>query len=125
MAKRRKAKGVQKETLSRDDIEELALLRQSVENIEKNLETASRSRVEIHDKLEKLGQEMITANNNIKIASIQIEEMKPTVADYKKLRDNINGGVVVVGGIGAVIFTAIGFIFRDIWGWAVAHVKFS
>lgn len=124
MAKRQR-RSVQKETLSRADIEELALLRQSVENIEKNLEFASQSRSELHDKLEKLGQEMISANNSIKIASVQIEEMKPTVADYKKLRDNINGGVVVIGGIGAVIFTAVGFLLKDIWTWVLAHIKFG
>ncbi len=54
-----------------------------------------------------------------------VRHMKPQVADYVKLRQNINGGVIVLGGIGAVVFTGLGFIIKDVWTWITAHVRFG
>lgn len=93
------------------------------DNIEKANEKADQSRREIHKRLEQLGQEMISINNNVKIVLAAYNSMKPDVEDYKKIRQNINGGLIVLAGIGAALFTAIGFVLKDLWAWLVAHIS--
>lgn len=88
-------------------------------------EKADKSRKEIHEKLEKLAIEMVRVNNSVKIVTTEVAEMKPDVSDYKKLRQNINGGLIVIAGIGAALFVAIGFFLKEVWSWVVAHIRFG
>lgn len=94
-------------------------------NIEKAIIDATDSRREIHNRLEKLGQELISINNNVKAAIRKTEAMEPDVADWKKVRQNVNGGLIVLVSLGAVLFTGIGFVLKELWAWVVAHVNFK
>lgn len=84
---------------------------------------AVESRGEIHEKLEKLAIEMVRVNNSVKIVTSDVADMKPIVTDYQKLRQNIHGGLLVIGGIGAVLFTTIGFFLKDLWAWFLVHTR--
>ena len=92
-------------------------LGEGIRALEARQEGAAESRKSIHDKLELLGQEMIRANSKITVAQSAIDEMKPVVQDYKNLRANIHGGVIVLGGIGAAVFTILGYFAHEFIGW--------
>lgn len=104
-------------------IEAIGGLTAKVENIQRDIASADRSRADIYRGMEKLGQEMIRVNNSVKTVTEKVEKMEPVVDDYRKIRQNVNGGVVVIAAIGAVLCTAVGFILKDAWSWIVAHIK--
>lgn len=111
---------------SLEDIrEDIGGLKAQVSNVERRAESADESSKEIHEKLEKLAIEMVRVNNSVKVVTSEVAEMKPDVSDYKKLRQNINGGLIVIAGIGAALFVAIGFFLKEAWSWVVAHIRFG
>jgi methyl-accepting chemotaxis protein len=114
----------QKRATSLGDISEaIGELKAKVENVEKSSDRAEESRRDIHGKLELMAIEMVRINNSVKSVTTEVSEIKPIVDDYQKIRQNINGGLVVICGVGAVLFTAIGFIMKDFAEWFSTHVR--
>jgi nucleotide-binding universal stress UspA family protein len=106
-----------------DDIrEDLGGLKAQMAAVLDAIGKGDKSRKEIHEKLEKLGIELLRANNSIRTVTTKVETMEPKVADWVKLRQNVSGALIVLTGVGAVIFVVIGFILKDLWAWIVAHV---
>jgi hypothetical protein len=66
---------------------------------------------------------LLDLTQSIAALRTKIERIEPIVNDYAKLRENVNGGLIVMGAIGAVLFTAIGFVMRDLWAWVVTHMR--
>lgn len=103
--------------------EDIGGLKEQMKAVVSSTDKAETSNKEVHEKLEKLAIEMVRVNNSVKVVTTEVADMKPVVTDYQKLRQNINGGLIVLAGIGAAIFTAIGFVLKDIMAWIVAHVR--
>ena len=102
-----------------DVVQALGLVQGQNQLIIEEQARAAEGRKEMYHKLDEV-KEKIT---DFDIVAEEVKAMKPDVADYKKLRQNVAGGLIVLGGIGALIFTALGFIIKDVWSWIVTHVR--
>ncbi len=106
-------------TLLLDLTEGIAELRGKVDNLTGKADEAAEERKSVADKIEKVNARL----GKLDITAATVTRMEPIVADYKKLRENVNGGLVVLAAIGAVLFTAIGFVLKDVWTWVTAFLR--
>jgi hypothetical protein len=106
-------------TLLLDLIEGVAELRGKVNNLTGKADEAAEERKSVADKIEKVNARL----GKLDMTAATVTRMEPIVADYAKLRENVNGGLVVLAAIGAVLFTAIGFILKDLWAWITALLR--
>jgi hypothetical protein len=101
--------------------QDMGLLRGQIELLVRDRGEAVEARKEMAAKLSKVDERLAALD----IVAEHVKEMRPIVTDYEKLRQNINGGVIVLGGIGAVLFTCIGFAVNDLWSFAKSHLIWS
>jgi predicted nuclease with TOPRIM domain len=106
-------------TLLLDLTEGIAELRGKVDNLTGKADEAAEERKNVADKLERVNSRL----GKLDITAATVTRMEPIVADYSKLRENVNGGLVVIAALGALLFTAIGFVLKDLWGWLAAFVR--
>lgn len=101
--------------------QDMGLLRGQVELLVRDHGEAVEARKEMASRLSKVDERLA----GLDIVAEHVKEMRPIVTDYEKLRQNINGGVIVLGGIGAALFTIIGFAMHDLWTYAKSHLIWS
>ena len=106
-------------TLLLDLTEGIAELRGKVDNLTGKADEAAEERKSVAAKIENVNARL----GALDMTAASVTRMEPIVADYKKLRENVNGGLVVLAAIGAVLFTAIGFVLKDLWTWAAAFMR--
>jgi len=121
VTKREDAAGKSDKGILLDIVEDIGKLQGAVEVLLAGAKEAASDRRDIADKMERVTDRVAV----VEAVAVKVHTMAPVVDDYKKLRENINGGLIVMGAVGAVLFTAIGFVLSDLWSWLKAHVHWK
>jgi hypothetical protein len=100
-------------TILLDLVQDVAGLRGQMERAVDDRREAANERKDIMSEVNKINERL----SDFAVTTATVERLEPIVADYQKLRHNVNGGLLVIAGIGAVLFAAIGFVLRDLFVW--------
>jgi hypothetical protein len=102
-------------------VEDIGELRGAVGSLQDAAREAAADRRDIADKMERVNDRVAVLD----AVAVKVHAMVPVVEDYKKLRENINGGLVVIAGLGAVLFTAIGFVLAKVAPWLLDRIHWK
>lgn len=83
---------------------------------------ASESRRRLHDKLDQVTAEARAAATKADAAATAIDQLKPDVAEFVRLRGNVKVGLTVIGIVLMPALGAIGWGLAEAWRWLWTHV---
>ncbi len=96
------------------------LERQAASTLEEQRE-AKISRRLMHEKLDEMRPRLNGVDSLKKI----VDDLKTTVAEHEKLRQNIIGGVAVLLSLITVAAFGAGVVVKELWAWIISHLHWT
>jgi hypothetical protein len=112
-------------TLLLDLLQRQAISETQLSTIISEQNEARESRRLMHEKLDGVGREFAALGQEVKTTTAEVDALRPKVAEHERLRQNFNGGLIVLGGLASIILVSIGFVLKEAWGWAAHHVRWN
>ncbi len=109
-------------TLLLDLLQRQAISETQLATIISEQNEARESRRLMHKKLDGVGGDYAELKQLATTTAAEVAVLKPQVASLQAIRQNINGGLWVLGGLASIIIFAVGFVVKDLWGWLAHHV---
>jgi hypothetical protein len=96
-------------------IERLTIIEQMSASVMTEQDEAKVSRRSLHEKLATITTEVSGVKSDVKNLQEKVDDMKPVLALHERLRNQLTGGVIVVGFLWSVALLAAGYAIKAIW----------